>query len=1050
MQAEEDGNLPYLPDFLAPVHPEELMQEDAHAMICNKVKEDTQEEHELEGHFPPRKGCDVCIRAYKQATGAHTGSSSTTSTDVTLGVDTLDWHSKDANGMRYTQTTVVRKTRLPVTRATAENGAAHAKNAFTKTLGWLVAVSARGPKGETYKVDRVHHDQGSEFKGEFKRALLEQGIRATDGEAEWHTDNAIAAGMQKIIHRGSCALGMHAIDDEGISNMLTSEATNWTTQLIQERQLTETQKELGISAWEEQTGTPNKLRNTKGYGKWGRLAYGYIKKSDRGGKMADKAYRGIWVGFDVDVPGAHRIVPYKENADGSVTLYRTRVTKSALMFNEIFPLRKKVRDQESVKKIELDLTWQIVGDITEESLGKVFTEDKVDVEDPLHRWEIKDIVGHSGNGPERQYKVRWVDCGEEEDTWHGEAQLKQAKKAMSKYNATPSVQRRYNDEGVACVASIEKYFENAETAESYGAAEYPEIEEYHDEEMRWSWDSMIPEANSVSLTREQAYSEDYLEQTMIAAHREMDEMAAQRMIRKQPIESCGWSKERLAKALKCQALFTKKTSTEQDVREEGKASHYIKVRLVGMDLKVRSRKHPNDVYVGVPGHSTTRLLVASTDLRECSVSTGDFWTAFLQGKHYNNGKTRDVTFWCPVSRCWCVAELTGPIYGEQIGGKNWKDTVGSDYLVGELGFVESMNQQGSYYHAERDITVVLWVDDPFIKAPLSGTNGAADAMEQLHAQMGSRFKMRNFQRLTHKKPLTYIGMRVSAAGDGSGKMYLDSAEYIQQILEEENMLECNPVKVPMSRDVLKAAAASPILVDEAEHKKLRALNGKYQWLNTTTCPWIAVGTSISKQFDAKPREGCMAMAHQILRFLKGVQYKALASQPDSDMGLILEVDSDYAGEYALTGSTHSRTAYKLTFKGMLVAWGSKKQIDVADSSGRAELNALATGIKVGMHMLHVAEELGIIPQGTRLRVYCDSNAALGFAENNGNTTKMKHIDIRMDWVRDVRDRTNTDLYRVASKDNGADFFSKIMPRAEYERTGKGLGEELPDEMRYTL
>ncbi len=87
----------------------------------------------------------------------------------------------------------------------------------------------------------------------------------------------------------------------------------------------------------------------------------------------------------MDVTGAHRIVPDKENADGSVTLYRTRVTKSALMFNEIFPLRKKVRDQESVKKIELDLTWQIVGDITEESLGKVFTEAKVDVEDPLHR-----------------------------------------------------------------------------------------------------------------------------------------------------------------------------------------------------------------------------------------------------------------------------------------------------------------------------------------------------------------------------------------------------------------------------------------------------------------------------------------------------------------------------------------------------------------------------------------------------------------------------------------------------------------------------------------
>jgi 3D (Asp-Asp-Asp) domain-containing protein len=537
---------------------------------------------------------------------------------------------------------------------------------------------------------------------------------------------------------------------------------------------------------------------------------------------------------------------------------------------------------------------------------------------------------------------------------------------------------------------------------------------------------------------------------MKAANREMDEMAARRMINKQPLEGSGWSKERVAKALKCQALFTKKTSTEQDVREEGKEAYYIKVRLVGMDLKVRSRKHPNDVYVGVPGHAVTRLLVASTDLRTHSVSTGDFWTAFLQGKHYKDGKTRDVTFWCPVMMCVCVAELTGPIYGEQIGGKNWKDTIGADYLVGELGFEESMNQEGSYYHKERDITVVLWVDDPFIKCPLRGKNGEAWEMERIHAQMGSKFKMRNFQRLSHKKPLTYIGMRVSAAGDGSGRMYLDSAEYIQQILEEENMIDCNAVKVPMSRDVLKAAAASPLMTSVTEHTHNRALNGKFQWLNTTCCPLIAVPTSISKQYDAKPREGCKVMAQQMLRFLKGIQYKALSSHPDNDLGLVLEVDSDYAGEYALTGSTHSRTAYKLTFKGMLVAWGSKKQIDVADSSGRAELNALATGIKVGMHIQWVAEELGIIPQGSRLRVYCDSNAALGFAENNGNTTKMKHIDIRSDWVRDVRDRSQTDLYRVDTKDNGADFFSKIMGRAEFERTGKGLVVELPDEMRYTL
>jgi hypothetical protein len=331
------------------------------------------------------------------------------------------------------------------------------------------------------------------------------------------------------------------------------------------------------------------------------------------------------------------------------------------------------------------------------------------------------------------------------------------------------------------------------------------------------------------------------------------EGATERMINKQPMEGSGWSKERIAAALKCQAIFVRKTSTEQEVRNEGKELTYTKCRLVGMDLRRRGRKHPNDVYVGVLGHAVTRMIVASTDLRTHSASTGDFKTAFLQGKRYKDGKLRDVTFWCPVLQCWVVAELTGPIYGDQIGGKNWKDTVGIDYLVGELGFEESMNQEGSYYHKERDITIVLWVDDPLMRCPLAA-NGEPLEMMRLHEQLGLKFKMRNFQRLEHNKPLTYIGMRMSAAGDDSGRIFLDSAEYIQGMLEEENMTECNAVKVPMSRDVLKAVAASPLANDEAVQKKQRGINGKFQWLNATTCPSIAVATSVSKQFDCAPRE----------------------------------------------------------------------------------------------------------------------------------------------------------------------------------------------------
>ena len=543
---------------------------------------------------------------------------------------------------------------------------------------------------------------------------------------------------------------------------------------------------------------------------------------------------------------------------------------------------------------------------------------------------------------------------------------------------------------------------------------------------------------------------------MKAANREMDAMMENRLIKVTKVRNTTWSEARVKKALRCQPLYTQKTATEQEIRDEGKAAKYMKIRLVAMDLKRRSRKHPNDVYVGVPGHTVVRLTIAATDLRTHSAlpSSGDFFCAFLQADKWPPGVTVDVIFYHPVWRCMVVAEATGPFYGMQVGGKDWKTTVGTDFLVKELGFEESKNQEGAYYHKARDITLALWVDDPWMKCPLDKKTGEALEMHRLHKQLSDKFKMRNFQRLEPGKPLTYIGMRLSAPNDGSGRIMIDSAEYIQELLEGQGMTDCNPVKTPMGRQVLKEAASSPLLIGEDAKRPHRAvmITGLLRWLQSTTCPGIAVATSICKQFDSAPREGCKLLIHQLMRFLKGAQYKAICSNPDSNLGLVTEVDSDHAGEYALTGNTASRTAIKITYKDMLVYWGSFKQVTVADSSGIVELNAMAAGIKQlqGLHIRHIAEELGIIEKGTMLRVYCDSKAALGFSENNGNTTKMNHIDIRKDWVRCVKDSENVDLHKIPTNDNGADHFSKIMERCEYERTGKGNQTELPAEMRYTL
>jgi hypothetical protein len=661
----EDGNLSYLPDSLVPIHPSEWYDK----MICMTCapEEQSERDHASNAHFPARKGCDVCIRAYIQSLGARKGGNQTKSNEVTVSTDLLDWGQKDANGKRYSMVTTVRESQLPTTRALSEKGAPHSRGAMSKEIAWLEAISKPGPNGEPYKVKRMHHDQGSEFKGEFRELMDERGIRTTDGEADRHTDNAVCENTIKMVQRAACAMGIHAIDDAAVAIMLSGEAALWATQLMQTRMITKEQKRMGISAWHEQTGHPSDLHGRDGFGPWGRLAYGYVKKGDRDHKMDELAYRGIWVGFDRDVQGGHRIVPFRENGNGSVTLFKTRVTKTARILDEVFPLRRQARDQEAFAKAEAATTYTLVGE-SESEIDKAFGKNEAESDTQTGRWVIKALVGHSGDkGPGRQYRVRWENFGEDEDTWHIASELGQAKKMLAEYEKHPKKQVRFDSEGVACGgASLADVWDG-----EFGGCTSEDACDWIPEDAA----DLLFEANSVSLTREEAFNTEHAAESTQAAIKEMDQMMQRRLINVVPMTECGWSKERIGKALKCEAIFVKKYSTEQEVRDEGKEAMYVKCRLVGKDLKRRSRKHPDDVYVGVPGHATVRLIVASTDLRTHSISSGDFRSAFCQADDFEDGHLEDLVFWHPVLRVMVVAQTKGPFYGMQVGGHDWKETL---------------------------------------------------------------------------------------------------------------------------------------------------------------------------------------------------------------------------------------------------------------------------------------------------------------------------------------------------------------------------------------
>ena len=102
----------------------------------------------------------------------------------------------------------------------------------------------------------------------------------------------------------------------------------------------------------------------------------------------------------------------------------------------------------------------------------------------------------------------------------------------------------------------------------------------------------------------------------------------------------------------------------------------------------------------------------------------------------------------------------------------------------------------------------------------------------------------------------------------------------------------------------------------------------------------------------------------------------------------------------------------------------------ATSSGNAEvISAAACGVRA-LHLSYIAEELGIdVPRPVPIGL--DANAAPGLLQNTGGSGRMKHLDIRADWIQQARDLSKLEYIKENTNDIDADFFTKLHDRVEY-------------------
>lgn len=117
------------------------------------------------------------------------------------------------------------------------------------------------------------------------------------------------------------------------------------------------------------------------------------------------------------------------------------------------------------------------------------------------------------------------------------------------------------------------------------------------------------------------------------------------------------------------------------------------------------------------------------------------------------------------------------------------------------------------------------------------------------------------------------------------------------------------------------------------------------------------------------------------------------------------------------------------------------------SSATGEVYAAGNASCEMPNLKYICEDINIdFPCPAHLQM--DNTAAEAFTNNTVVRTKLKHIDVRQNWVRCLRDHNLLLPIHVPSTDNLADFFTKILLGPTFKRLRDRMMVELPDHLKF--
>jgi hypothetical protein len=133
-------------------------------------------------------------------------------------------------------------------------------------------------------------------------------------------------------------------------------------------------------------------------------------------------------------------------------------------------------------------------------------------------------------------------------------------------------------------------------------------------------------------------------------------------------------------------------------------------------------------------------------------------------------------------------------------------------------------------------------------------------------------------------------------------------------------------------------------------------------------------------------------AKRVLRYLQRTKNHMLTYRRSDKLEVIGYTDSDFA---SYMDSLKSTSDYIFMLARGAISWRSAKQSMIVSSTMTAEFIACFEASNHGIWLRNFVTGLRIVDtMKLPLKLYCDNSSAILYSNNNGSSSKSKHIDIK--------------------------------------------------------